>query len=374
MDYKYTEKIADMLDHCEDVKDLQEILSNLAEQKTRWKKKSSEIFDVLLKRQGLTKAKYSKSALASIIECSRPTLDSWLKGVVPSREYMIRIGLVAGYDEAGINELLTKFGYYQELYPKILSDCVCLFVLNTYDENRCEKYLEIMKTIEKDLIADSEEEEVAIDTKHFGEQVVNLASEAELANFISSNIGAFKSIYHRFYAKIDAIFYGAGEDQGMFEKGGLSHDYVDEDDFYFNAHSKFGTNVFTIAEEQQWSASLRRAVSEMRMRKWIPTREKIISLGIHLNLDRDEIDELLCLAHMRKLYPKNLFEALIIYITVNAGLIGIYDTGEYNPKAPTNGKYDDDDYALLNYTYDVLKDYRKYPEIDEFFGEITRVE
>ncbi len=127
-----TRYISEKLERCEDSLELNEIISNLTLQKTRWIRKAAEIFDPLLKRQGLSKAKYSKSSLCTLLECSRPALDSWLKGIIPSRENMIRLGLLAEYSEDEINELLMKYGYYQELYPKILSDCVCIFVINSY--------------------------------------------------------------------------------------------------------------------------------------------------------------------------------------------------------------------------------------------------
>ncbi|WP_092323579.1 helix-turn-helix domain-containing protein [Butyrivibrio sp. YAB3001] len=348
--YEYTEIVSSMLESCDDLMNLDEIISNLYEQKSRWEKKSKEVFDDLLKGQLLKKAKYSKTSLAAVIGCSRPTLDSWLKGIIPSRENMIRIGLVAGYDLNQINELLTKYGFYQELYPKILSDCVCLFVINTYNEKRCEQYRRILGELEKS-ITDNSPEEVEIDTEYFGAMVSDIEAEVELVKFISENIGTFKNTYHRLYAYVHALFYGA-EDS---EKSGL----FGIDGMYANSP------IYGIADEQKWSASLKRAVSEIQNRKWIPTREKIISLGIHLNMYRVDIDEMLRRAHMKELYAKNVFEALIIFITESADLEGLYDPDE-------DGEVSQ--YALLNYAYDILNKYRKYPEIERFFNEITRVD
>lgn len=54
--------------------------------------------------------------------------------------------------------------------------------------------------------------------------------------------------------------------------------------------------------------------------KWYPQRNKIISLGIHLNLDVDQINEMLELAQMEKLCAKTPFENAIIYALENAKL------------------------------------------------------
>ncbi len=202
-----------------------------------------------------------------------------------------------------------------------------------------------MRDISREIIDSSEEEVAAIETKMFRGEVSNIASEIELANFITANIGVFKSSYHRLYSYVKAWMYGS---EGLFSENGIYE----------------GAYIDDIAQQQKWSASLRRAISEILNNKWPPTRMKIISLGIHMNMDRSQIDDMLRCAHMQELYAKNILEALIIYILENAVLDGIYDV-------------DSDDYetyGLLNYTYDVLEQFRDYPEIDAFRGEIAKVE
>ena len=60
-------------------------------------------------------------------------------------------------------------------------------------------------------------------------------------------------------------------------------------------------------------ASLRVCISEIRNKKWVPRRDKILSLGIHLNMDVPAINQMLTLAKMEPLYPKNPVEAAIIW-------------------------------------------------------------
>ena len=79
-------------------------------------------------------------------------------------------------------------------------------------------------------------------------------------------------------------------------------------------------NVFQLANSQQWSSSLRQCVSNISQRKWYPQRNKIISLGIHLNMDADEINHMLDLAQMEHLCAKSPFESAIIYALENAKL------------------------------------------------------
>ena len=65
-----------------------------------------------------------------------------------------------------------------------------------------------------------------------------------------------------------------------------------------------------MAQIQGWSSSLRQCVSAINQNKWYPTRNKVISLGLHLSMDHEQIDELLELAHMEPLCAKNAREIL----------------------------------------------------------------
>ena len=76
----------------------------------------------------------------------------------------------------------------------------------------------------------------------------------------------------------------------------------------------------SMATESQWSSSLRHCISEIRQKKWFPLRHKVISLGLHLNMDTESIDELLQYAQMEPLYAKNPIEAAIMWAINEAKL------------------------------------------------------
>lgn len=88
-----------------------------------------------------------------------------------------------------------------------------------------------------------------------------------------------------------------------------------------------------LANNQYWSSSLKQCVSAIRQNTWIPTRTKILSLALHLNLNKDEIDLLLWLANMQPLTPNNVLDATILYVleTVDVNFLGESKyTCEYN--------------------------------------------
>ena len=117
-----------------------------------------------------------------------------------------------------------------------------------------------------------------------------------------------------------------------------------------------------MAVVQGWSSSLRQCVSAIRQNKWYPTRNKIISLGLHLSMDHEQVDKMLELAHMEPLYAKNIFESVIIFILDTASLNNIFDT--------ESDEFDPDE--LCKYARKILSEL-DYPEMDTFISELAGV-
>ena len=169
----------------------------------------------------------------------------------------------------------------------------------------------------------------------FDEQLSAVQDEDELERFITDNIAMFANAYRKFYAYV---------------KMNIRANYMDP----FQVGS-----VFEMAQIQGWSSSLRQCVSAINQNKWYPTRNKVISLGLHLSMDHEQIDELLALAHMEPLCAKNIFESVVMFILEDASLNNMLDA-------------DSDDYdpdALCNYAREVLSGLR-LPEIDSFLSEL----
>jgi hypothetical protein len=79
-----------------------------------------------------------------------------------------------------------------------------------------------------------------------------------------------------------------------------------------------------LATEMQWSSSLRHCISQIRGRRWFPLRNKIISLGLHLNMETSAINRMLEYAQMEPLYPKNPIEAAVIW-AINEAVLNSWD-------------------------------------------------
>ena len=330
-----TVSIREEISRCEDLEDLKQmVFPKLHTQQEEWSRKVKEI----IRENGFTKSKF-----AGLCGVSRVSVDKWCKGSIPkNRETFLRIGMAANYSLEEMNRLLQRYGRYPALYSKSLEDCVCIYVINhDYGEESIGKYQFILNKIKESIIRDDSAETVAnVTTEKFDAELSKVQGEDELEQFITDNIAMFSNAYHRFYAYV---------------KVNIATNY--------HVEPAYEGSVFKMAEVQGWSSSLRQCVSAIRQNKWYPTRNKIISLGLHLSMDHEQIDEMLGLAHMEPLCAKNIFESVIMFILDDASLNDMLknDSEDYNPE------------ELCNYARKILSSL-DLPEIEDFISELPEVD
>lgn len=323
--------IKDEIAKCEDIEELEKkILPMIKTQQEQWAKKVNEI---------IAENKYTKSKFAEVCGVSRVSVDKWCKGAIPkNRETFLKIGMAAGYDIERMNQLLQRYGRYPALYSKSLEDCICIFVLtHDYGTETISKYQYILNRIKENIIRDDTAETENISTVKFDAKLSAVQDEDELEKFVADNIAMFSFSYHKFYAYVKMC---------------INVNY-----------QEFSSSVFDMAQGQEWSSSLRQCVSAIRQSKWYPTRNKIISLGLHLSMDHDQIDKMLALAHMEPLCAKNIFESVIMFILDDASLNNMLDTD--------SGEYDPDE--LCRYAREVMEKL-DLPEVGAFISELPEVD
>lgn len=290
-----------LLDRCGDIEELEELYLFIVRQLSfAWKEKIHGIMD----QQG-----YNPQALATLCGVSRSGVERWLEGSIPCRrDTFIRIGFAAGYDLAEMNKFLQRYGRYNQLYSKSLEDSVYIFVLKSetlpHTYAICQELLEqIRSSLQQPAIA-------RVDFKETGlldQALLSIETTEELKQFIQDNLGQYRSAFSKFYDRV------------LSHIGALNWDYLNQN----STDRRDAFSVNQLADTQGWSASLRRCVSEIHQRKWFPRRTKVISLGLHLNLKREMIDELLELAHMEPLCAKNPTEGAIIFAVMDADVRGL---------------------------------------------------
>lgn len=324
-----TNTIEEKILMCESARELDAILSGLKTQQQEWKKKINQI---------IKDAKLPQNEIAEICGVSKMSVSKWRKGSVPrNRETFIRLGFAAGYQMTQMNELLVRYGRFPGLHPKSLEDCICIYVLKYIDSDnakrRCDVYLRLLEEIKAE-ITNCSECDIDCQTDKLIDELALVSDTDSLKAFVRDNAMVFKRTYNKLYAFVKAFLYA-------------NSSCVEKNDIHININK--------LANQQNWSASLRKCVYAINMGNWYPTRNKIISLGLHLNMDYDEVNEMLSLAHMENLSVKNPFELAIIYILKEA---------EKNNIVITDGSD-----RLCKYAKSVLKQL-SIPEAEEFLSEL----
>ena len=281
-----TEYVNEELEKCESVDELIEVIFPLIKsQKKTWKKAINQI---------IGDTKLSQGQFAELCGVSRQTVNGWCQGKIPkSREHFIRIGLAAHMNIDEINRLLTKHGRYTKLYDKDLNDCICRFVLtHDLEGEPVHLYEEIKERITSFEKRSGFNQGFANDTQYYSEKLGRGKTVDELESFVKEHSEAFSSSYRRFCTFIKMVL-----EDNEFLKDNVLMD---------------------MAISQGWSPSLQKfthAICDLNQRdNLIITRNKVISLCIHIGFELDTINEVLEMAHFAPLYAKNIFESIIIYV------------------------------------------------------------
>lgn len=289
-----TEIIGTRIQQCDELETLQKILSNLPSDSLAWKKKINNV----IKASGC-----SQTEFAILCGVSRSTVNKWCAGAIPcGRDDFIKIGFAAQYNLDEMNTFLQRYGKYPALYAKSLEDSVYIFVLHSetlpHTYAFCKEIIDRFEELMHDEQTDAPE---CCGTVELNRELLRLDSVDRLTEFVQKNAVVYKRAYEKLYAYINA--------------------FVEMNNSDFVTYRLYSVDF--LAKSQQWSASLRRCMSEIRQKKWFPIRQRVIALGLHLNMTTEQIDEMLVLAQMEKLCAKNLVEAAIIYAVVDADLNGL---------------------------------------------------
>lgn len=289
------------LNSCSDIDELKaQLLPLLQSQRALWIEKIEQI---------LSENNYTCRQLAELCKLSEPAVRKWRRGTLPqSRDMYIRIGFAAGYSLDEMNAFLKRYGKCPQLYIKSLEDSVCMFVLQSGSlAHTYETYLNLLDLIRQELQETADTARQAFTTTHLSEYFASVRSTEEMIEFAKNHAPSYKQAYARLYSYIIA-----------FLQINLKNEIVNDGD---GRKASF----HSMASESGWSSSLRHCISEIRNKRWFPLRHKVISLGLHLNMDTEGINQMLQYAQMEPLYVKNPIEASIVWAIEEAKLSSLED-------------------------------------------------
>ncbi len=283
-----TTTIYDKVSRCETLEEYKEILSTLKSQKEEWIVQINKI---------LTINNISSIDFAKKCGVSRVTVQKWKKGSIPkNRDMFIKIGFAAGYNLNEMNNFLQRYGRCSGLYARNLEDLVYIFVLTSNGiEHTYEKCINIINIIKREMEMPFIEDAIVYETSDVLLNIINLNELEELVDFVKKNARIFSNQFNKFYSFVEL--------------------YINLNRIG-NTHDRNNISLMTV----NCSSSLRHCIYDIINRKWYPKRNKIISLGIHLNMNTEQINEMLMLVNMEPLCAKNPFENSIIFALENAML------------------------------------------------------
>lgn len=293
--------ISSNLNSCGDIDELKDqLLPLLQSQRVLWSEKLEQI---------LSENSYTCRQLAELCKVSEPAVRKWRKGVLPqSRDMYIRIGFAARYDLEKMNAFLKRYGKCPQLYVKSLEDSVCIFVLQSDSlAHTYETYLDLLGLIRQEIQGTAAAERPTFTTTHLSEYFSSVRTKEEMIDFAKANAPSYRQAYFRLYSYIIAFL------------------QINIQNEVENDKDKRKGSFNSMAKESGWSSSLRHCISEIRNKRWFPLRHKVISLGLHLNMDTEEINRMLEYAQMDPLYVKNPVEAAIIWAVEEAKLSTLED-------------------------------------------------
>lgn len=306
---------------CEDINDMRIFMDRHNEYFTNWK----AFINYLLDSGG-----YTYTSFARRCGMSRNTIISWCeKGKIPrNREQFIRIGLAVNMSLDDMNHFLQRYGKYPRLNAKNIEDAVVIFSLcNHLDYNQCYELKGYFSSILCDVLK-NRKSTINKDFAYFSTgqlelELISIKTLLSFEQFVEKNAKAFASSYVKLLDFIDG--YIALNTSSSYETCGTLNAFLEER-----------------IDNPAIVAGFNTMISKLRCYGTIPSRIKLIALGIHFGMTPDDISSMLCLAGMEPLCAKDKLESIIIFAAECAIII--------NPEVEFSNAF-------------LLKQYIKNPEI-----------
>lgn len=286
-----------------------EYVRNNSENYLSWK----EYINRLVERNGGTYPRF-----AAKTGFSKNTVKKWcIEGKKPqNRDSFIKLAFGLNMNLEQTNHLLSKYGSYAELYPKDLYDAIIIYVINrrqndfdnpAYGFDSIQRFNDRLAHIREEAYQQYKERQArlrlgqTLNTMFVQQNLLNLKDDADFERYILGNKEIFFNTYDKLIAFIDD-FIGIRSVEYSY-----IHDEIDEK---FSLHA--------LCQKKHLNKSFEEALSQLRTKRILPKRAQLITIGILLNMVEYDINQMLELANMRKLYPRDRVDALMIFLLASA--------------------------------------------------------
>lgn len=324
----------DQVARCEDLDQFKEIIDMNSQYYRNWKLYINRLVEV-------NHLNYVQ--MGDLCMCSKNTVKRWCnEGKIPqNRETFLKIALGLRMNLEETNHLLRRYGKYPGLYPKCLEDAICIYAINNPISNKKSYvyYQELkqryIRFLHKSKIGSVNNE---VNTQFLSQELNLKNTEADFELFIEQNEKVFQNSYHKLLSFIE-----------MFIKAQES-------------------NMHEFVKEHALNAAFDKMLSQLRNKKEVPRRMKLIILGVHLNMSLEQLNEMLSYAYMEPICAKDKIESAVLYAVENAYLNN--PSFAYENALGIRNFVDDDQvkrkYQEIIEDYWVVQTYNKESNIEEY--------
>lgn len=265
---------------CEDKEEFEKLLSDNEEYYEDW---STYISGLLLSRH------VSAKNIAEGCNISESTAKRIMKTIPSRRENVIKLACILRLDIEQTDILLTRRASFQRLYPKNADDAIWMYILKNGGSAFPDSDFAEMKAMFLKLC-----EQTAS-----GKPAGSMTEVATgLASSLFAECGDLEQFLFTMYTLIPS-----------FEKG-----YAKLMEYIERLFVMKGASANTLFNDNTNFLKLHYAQTEALRRHVCPTRTYLLTLGLHLGLTADGINELLETAGMGPICGKDRLEAAIFYL------------------------------------------------------------
>lgn len=266
--------------NCEDEREFKAIYDKNKIQFGSWE----SFLQPYVKRSG-----YTKKKIAYFCGVNEKTGRDLLKNIPAKRENVIVLGIVLAMSHEEIDYMLMHEARFHKLYPKNCKDAIWIYIIehNVWDGKEPVKILYYEYKIRFDKLYEAYVQgKVQEDSFETRIVLMKLKNQEDFDSTMREIIPSVVDGYSKLIRFIEQ----------QMEKNGNS---ISEFDFQ--------------NDKEKISQIYYREIRNIKNKQKIPTRIFLISLGIHMNLPVDKINELLDYAGMMPLYSKDVLESRLIF-------------------------------------------------------------
>lgn len=220
----------------------------------------------------------------------------WTKKFPDKRLNAVLLGMALHMSMEEINLMLSRYGKQPVLYAKSITDSICIYMIQSkaYQnndslavqyENIKNHLLNLLKKKSlKKFASPKNKLKNSVDTFTINKKLLGILNEREFYEHILSHLDEFHAANAKLYDFIE--------------------EYMSENDF----------TMHTVSTYEGLNPNYNTRYSHIKQTCECPSRNDLIALGIALRMSVDELNHMLELAHMERLYPKDRVEAAIIFV------------------------------------------------------------